>query len=248
LIANAIKFTDAGRVGVDVGIGDNGHVRFEVTDTGIGIDRSADRLLDPFSQADLSTTRRFGGTGLGLAICRQLVELMGGALGYDSELGQGSTFWFEVALPKAATPEHTEAAPRRASNGSDLFVPPLLSAGRILVVDDNEVNQVVAKALLERLGCEVDVTSNGLDAVSAAGSCHYDAIFMDCLMPEMDGYEATARIRRSEGDTRHTTIVAVTASALNGDREKCLEAGMDDYISKPLRPAILETVLGRWIS
>jgi CheY-like chemotaxis protein len=114
-------------------------------------------------------------------------------------------------------------------------------------VDDNEVNRVVAKAMLERLGCEVDVKSNGRDAVSAAGSCQYDAIFMDCLMPEMDGYEATARIRDSEGSARHTTIVAVTASALNGDREKCLEAGMDDYISKPLRPGVLATVLGRWL-
>lgn len=251
LTANAIKFTDVGRVDVAVGTGDSGQVRFEVTDTGIGIDGSADRILDPFSQADLSTTRRFGGTGLGLAICRQLVELMGGTLGYDSEFGRGSTFWFEVSLPQAATPE-PETAPVPSfpprSNAPGGPTTPVVAAGRVLLVDDNEVNRVVAKAMLERLGYEVEVMSNGRDAVSAADSGRYDAIFMDCLMPEMDGYEATARIRDSEGSGRHTTIVAVTASALNGDREKCLEAGMDDYISKPLRPAILADVLGRWIA
>jgi CheY-like chemotaxis protein len=206
-------------------------------------------LLDPFSQADASTTRRFGGTGLGLAICRQLVELMGGALGYESQVGQGSTFWFDVSLPEAATPEaEAGPSPRPGLNGADPLLTPARPAGRVLLVDDSEVNQVVAKAMLEQLGCKVDVLSNGSDAVLAAGTCHYDAILMDCLMPEMDGYEATARIRRSEGSARHTTIVAVTASALNGDREKCLAAGMDDYISKPLSPNILATVLGRWIA
>jgi len=249
LAANAIKFTDVGHVGVDVSVGDRGQLRFEVTDTGIGIDQSAAQLLDPFAQADASTTRRFGGTGLGLAICRQLVELMGGTVDYRSELGQGSTFWFELCLPPGTAPaDQTEAAGALGWKPGRAPVPQVLAAGRVLLVDDSEVNQVITKTMLERMGYEVDVSCNGTDAVLAANAESYDAILMDCLMPEMDGYEATARIRQLEGSTRHTTIVALTASALNGDRQKCLAAGMDDYISKPLRPSVLENVLDRWLS
>ena len=243
LIANAIKFTHVGGVEVRVGAGDAHHVRFEVADTGIGIDSTIGQMLDPFSQADVSTTRRYGGTGLGLAICRQLVELMGGSLGYTSEVGQGSTFWFEVPLPPRPAPVDEIAA-----SGVAVTAAEAPGAGRILLVDDSKMNQIVAKAMLERLGYEVDVAGNGGDAVLAATSAQYDVVLMDCLMPDMDGYEATEMIRRSEGPTRHTTIVALTASALTGDREKCLAAGMDDYLSKPLRPAVLETLLGRWVS
>jgi len=243
LIANAIKFTHAGAVDVRVTAGDTPNIRFEVSDTGIGIDSALGQLLDPFSQADASTTRRYGGTGLGLAICRQLVELMGGVLGYTSEVGRGSTFWFEVPLPARPVPADDTAASGEAPSATDAR-----GAGRILLVDDSKMNQMVARAMLQRLGYEVDVAGNGADAVLAATSAHYDVVLMDCLMPDMDGYEATEMIRRSEGPSRHTTIVALTASALSGDRERCLAAGMDDYLSKPLRPAALETVLGRWVS
>jgi signal transduction histidine kinase len=243
LIANAIKFTHTGAVDVRVGPGSADHLRFEVADTGIGIDPALGQLLDPFSQADASTTRRYGGTGLGLAICRQLVELMGGALGYTSEVGRGSTFWFEVPLPPRPAPTDETAGSRAAVSVADEAP----GAGRILLVDDSKMNQMVAKAMLERLGYDVDVAGSGADAVRAATTAHYEVVLMDCLMPDMDGYEATELIRRSEGPARHTTIVALTASALSGDREKCLAAGMDDYLSKPLRPAVLETVLGRWV-
>jgi signal transduction histidine kinase len=243
LIANAIKFTHAGAVDVRVGTGENQQIRFEVLDTGIGIDSAIGQLLDPFSQADASTTRRYGGTGLGLAICRQLVELMGGSLGYTSEVGRGSTFWFEVPLPPRPAPADDTVETGEAPSAADAP-----RAGRILLVDDSKMNQMVARGMLQRLGYEVDVAGNGGDAVLAATSSHYDVVLMDCLMPDMDGYEATEIIRRSEGPSRHTTIVALTASALSGDRERCLAAGMDDYLSKPLRPAVLETVLGRWVS
>ncbi len=195
LIANAIKFTHAGAVEVRVGNGDTHHMRFEVADTGIGIDSTIGQLLDPFSQADASTTRRYGGTGLGLAICRQLVELMGGSLGYTSEVGQGSTFWFEVPLPHATRPggRQCRLSMWRASAAD------APGAGRILLVDDSKMNQMVAKAMLERLGYEVDVAGSGEEAVRAATSAHYDVVLMDCLMPDMDGYEATEMIRRSEG-------------------------------------------------
>ena len=243
LIANAIKFTHTGGVEVRLVAGDADRIRFEVADTGIGIDSALGQLLDPFSQADASTTRRYGGTGLGLAICRQLVELMAGSLGYTSEVERGSTFWFEVPLPPRPAPVTGTAASEVAASAVDAP-----AAGRILLVDDSKMNQMVAKAMLERLGYEVEVAGSGGDAVLAATSAHYDVVLMDCLMPDMDGYEATEIIRRSEGPARHTTIVALTASALSGDREKCLAAGMDDYLSKPLRPAALQTVLGRWVS
>jgi signal transduction histidine kinase len=243
LIANAIKFTHDGGVAVRVGPGDAHRVRFEVTDTGIGIDSALGHMLDPFSQADASTTRRYGGTGLGLAICRQLVELMGGSLDYTSEVGRGSTFWFEVPLPPRPAPVDEPPASSAAATPADR---PRL--GRVLLVDDSKMNQMVAKAMLVRLGYEVEVAGSGHDAVLAAASGHYDIVLMDCLMPDMDGYEATEIIRRDEGPTRHTTIVALTASALSGDLEKCLAAGMDDYLSKPLRPAELETTLSRWLS
>jgi PAS domain S-box-containing protein len=283
LVANAIKFTDAGHINVRVVTVDGGQVHFEVTDTGIGIEQSVGQLLDPFSQADSSTTRRFGGTGLGLAICRQLVELMAGTIDYHSQPGVGSTFWFEVPLPSASTaspvsdtvlPDGQPGPARPAEPGlvrpaepglarpAEPVLPDALpgppdgqpgrrtvdDSGRVLLVDDSEINQLVARALLEHLGYHVDVSSNGAEAVAAATSNRYDAILMDCLMPVMDGYEATTRIRRFEGSNRHTTIVALTATAMDGDRQKCLSAGMDDYLAKPLDPTELATVMRRWPS
>jgi two-component system, sensor histidine kinase and response regulator len=359
-------------------------VRFEVIDTGIGINReAAERLFQPFTQADSSTTRKFGGTGLGLAICKGLVERMGGTIGVDSEPGRGSTFWFTVRLTGAAraasertavvelgglrvlvvddngsnrmilreqltagglvvttvadgesaleylgeatlngwpfavavldmhmpgmdglvlatairaepsiagTPlvlltsggEHGHSdlfaavltkparpaqllrilasvlgiqaptvieikqAPRRA----DAAAPGGLTGPLVLVAEDTSVNQLVARRMLEKLGCRVDIVGNGREAVAALDTIPYGVIFMDVQMPEMDGFEATGEIRRRERESpglAHTTIIAMTANALEGDQEQCLAAGMDDYVSKPVRLQELEIVVRRWI-
>lgn len=242
LTSNALKFTDSGSIAVRVSPGRAGQVRFEVTDTGIGIDHEdKERLLAPFTQADPSTTRRFGGSGLGLTISRQLVELMDGEIDFTSRPNQGSTFWFELPMPPVEGPEHP-TEPVSASDVASNAHP----AGRVLVVEDTMVNQLVAQSMLEMLGYEVDLQSNGADAVSAVRNNDYVAVLMDCLMPVMDGYEATQRIRRLEGSSRHTPIIALTASAMAGDREKCLLAGMDDHLPKPLERKALEEVLARW--
>jgi PAS domain S-box-containing protein len=247
LLGNAVKFTERGGVDFTVGQTPSGKLRFSVQDTGIGIDpASKARLLEPFTQADASTTRRFGGTGLGLAICRQLVELMGGGLEFASEPGTGTTFWFEVALPTAG-----DAAGAGSDDGttrddaSDRSTPALGENARILLVDDAEINREVGRGLLESLGYNVEVASSGSDALEAVAHSRYAAIVMDCLMPDMDGYEATRRIRDLEGSERHTPIVALTAAAMAGDRERCLSAGMDDYVSKPLDLDLLNAALGR---
>jgi CheY-like chemotaxis protein len=215
-----------------------------VADTGIGIDASARaKLLHPFSQADSSTTRRFGGTGLGLAISAQLVGLMGGALDFDSGVGQGSTFWFDILLPAAAPADPADPATGDAASSAPAAGPP--AGARVLLADDTPINRLVGVALLERLGYTVDVVSNGEEAVEAVARNRYDAVLMDCLMPVMDGYEATNRIRRLESGSRHTRIIALTASAMVGDRERCLAAGMDDYLPKPLDQSSLAGVLAR---
>ena len=240
LAGNAVKFTDQGQVTIGVSTLGESHVRFRVADTGIGIAPSARAtLLDPFSQADSSTTRRFGGTGLGLAICAQLIDLMDGALDFDSTVGQGSTFWFDLPLP-AAVP----AGPAIVASIVAPADPPA-PAARVLLADDARINQLVGVAMLERLGCMVDVVTNGAEAVEAVLREDYDVVLMDCLMPVMDGYEATARIRSLEEGTRRTPIIALTASAMVGDRERCLAAGMDDYLAKPLDRAALAGVVAR---
>jgi CheY-like chemotaxis protein len=233
LAANAVKFSESGAVVMGVAAVEPNRLRFTVADTGIGIDPTVrDSLLQPFSQADSSTTRRFGGTGLGLAICAQLVELMGGTLDFDSRIGEGSTFWFEVPLPTAT---HVGDGPARGA--------------RVLLADSSRTHQLVGAAVLARLGCLVDVATNGAEAVDAVRRTRYDAVFMECEMPVMDGYEATGLIRRLESGGSHTLIVAVTASALAGERDKCLAAGMDDCVSKPLDQAILAGLLRRcWAS
>ena len=391
LVSNAIKFTEHGAVTVHARLVDDPLggwlVRWEVKDTGIGLTpEQQGRLFQPFSQADSSTTRRYGGTGLGLAICRQLVELMGGSIGLDSAVGAGSTFWFTVQLTagsretgaalipdpdfagqralvvevqpttRAAIVDQLEAwgfeatgtddaaegfkllgsaaaggQPFRIAildtsltetNGVELaravrecsdlartrvllladltrrdvqqaareagvagvvtkpvrhqqlhdavrvalgFAPsggdaahhararatgdarPTARA-RILLAEDNPVNQKVAVRMLEKMGHRVDVVGNGLEAVQAARDLPYDVILMDCQMPEMDGYQAVAEIRKIEGTTRHTPIIAMTANAMAGDRERCLAAGMDDYVAKPVRSAELIAALDRWLS
>jgi PAS domain S-box-containing protein len=247
LLGNAVKFTERGGVDFTVGQTPSGYLRFEVRDTGIGIDPSSRaRLLEPFTQADASTTRRFGGTGLGLAICRQLVELMGGSLEFASEPGTGTTFWFEVALPAASDAAGAAGDIRTTGeDGSDRTATGLPQNSRILLVDDAEINREVGRGLLESLGYQVEVASSGSEAIEAVRHSRYAAIVMDCLMPDMDGYEATRRIRAHEGPGRHTPIVALTAAAMAGDRERCLAAGMDDYVSKPLDLDLLNAALGR---
>jgi ligand-binding sensor domain-containing protein/signal transduction histidine kinase/HPt (histidine-containing phosphotransfer) domain-containing protein/ActR/RegA family two-component response regulator len=244
LVGNALKFTAKGSVGVKAARMDEVDgscvVRFEVSDTGIGVSREAQRrLFEPFSQADSSTTRRYGGTGLGLAICRRVVELMGGALGVQSEPGAGSTFWFSVRLEVP-----TLLAQSRPAGGAR---PTERVAGvlRVLVVEDNSVNRDVARGLLESLGCQVDVAADGAEAVAACTVVEYDVVLMDCQMPHLDGYEATRRIRAHEG-ARRTPVIGLTASAMKGDRERCLAAGMDDYLPKPVGPTDLDAVLHRW--
>ncbi|HEU4866149.1 MAG TPA: ATP-binding protein [Actinomycetota bacterium] len=247
LLSNAVKFTERGRVMLQVEpAGDSGEtvfVRFAVTDTGIGIAAAdRDKLFEPFSQADSSTTRRFGGTGLGLAISRQLVALMDGDIGLESESGKGSTFWF--CLPLTTSSRLPLAEP--AAYGSSRSGPAEAPRGRVLVVEDNKLNQLVAVATIEQLGFSADLAANGLEALEALGHAEYTAILMDCQMPEMDGYATTRHIRREEGPARHTPVIAMTAAAMEGDRDRCIQAGMDDYITKPIRPEEVEAALVRW--
>jgi two-component system sensor histidine kinase/response regulator len=388
MLGNAVKFTDAGEIILKVDVTEERvdalAVRIEVNDTGIGIEPlNLERLFESFTQADASTTRRFGGTGLGLAICKQLVELMGGQVGVSSEMGKGSTFWFTLSFPKALSHPVRSVAPLRALAGvrvlvvddhktnrvvleqnlrvwgarpecfssgpeaiagmlgadagldpfrlaildhqmpgmdgievasrirddSNLASTPLIlltssagpgaaatardagidaflakpvrisqlyeclatlltpgsgenpspmltrytlpetsleSRGRILVVDDNPVNQRVAVRMLEKMGHDVAVADNGAIALERIANDRYDAVLMDCQMPVMDGFEATRAIRIQEGADRHTPVIAMTAGAMMGDESKCLDAGMDAYLSKPIKADGLATMVERW--
>jgi len=251
---NAVKFTARGRVTVRVGLEREDErfatIRFSVEDTGIGIpaDRQAD-LFSPFTQVDGSTTRKYGGTGLGLTISKQLVELLGGEIGLESELGVGSSFWFTVRLEKQTS---AAANPAPAVPGKRDPVPtaaPPKPQGRILLAEDNLLNQRVALAVLHSLGYRADAVANGEEAVAALCRTSYDLVLMDCQMPEMDGYQATARIRdRASGVSNPALpIIALTASAMKGDRDRCLQAGMDDYLTKPVDLASLAAALRKWL-
>ena len=386
LLANAVKFTQTGDIIVKVDemgkVGDAVDVRIEVSDTGIGINaEEVARLFKTFSQADASTTRRYGGSGLGLAISKRLVELLGGEIGVDSEPGKGSTFWFTARLGLAEVPLGPPAVPatnlqglrvlvvddnstsrtllsqalrswhvrptcvengpsavaamRAAVDAGQPFDVALLDYGmpvmdglevakeiradarlattrlavltpsgrrgdaeqgrqlgidayltkpvhqsslfeclttlmaaadeaigavitthaaadasrraHVLVVDDNAANQMVAARTLENMGYRVDVAASGLEAVDAVGRIPYAAVLMDCQMPDMDGYEATGEIRRREGHRHHTPVIAMTAGASSEDEARCLQAGMDDFVSKPASPAELKRVIQRWV-
>jgi PAS domain S-box-containing protein len=248
LLGNAVKFTDRGGVTVrarrEPGSAQPIGVRFEVVDTGIGIPEEAlPRLFERFSQVDDSPARRHGGTGLGLAISKHLVELMGGGIGVTSRLGAGSTFWFTIRL---GVVRHEDPLSNRRPGVNALTAFPL--GRRVLVVEDNVVNQRVASRMLQKLGLLVDVVENGQEAIEAVARLPYDLVLMDCQMPGMDGYTATRAIRAHENGGPRIPIVAMTANALAGDRNRCLEAGMDDYLSKPVRVDELISILERWVA
>jgi signal transduction histidine kinase/CheY-like chemotaxis protein len=241
LLGNAIKFTDRGEIAYQVSVEEqNGNdltLQFTVTDTGVGIPAAKlGTIFDAFTQADNSVARRFGGTGLGLSIASRLVEQMHGRIWVESEIGRGSTFHFTARLHTHSEPAATE--PETQEDNRDCG-----TKWTILLVEDNPVNQQVAMRLLTKMGHTVVVAKNGRMAIEAWRNSQFDAILMDVQMPEMDGYEATATIRASEGASRHTPILALTAHALKGDPERCLAAGMDGYVSKPIHPNELERAL-----
>jgi PAS domain S-box-containing protein len=248
LVANAVKFTSDGEVTVSVscrGRSDRSvQLRIEVKDDGIGIDpQRLEHMFEPFTQADVSTTRKYGGTGLGLSIARELTDLMGGTIGAVSDIGRGSTFWVELELELAAETggEVSETVlPERPADVSE-------DSPIVLVVDDTPVNQIVAARALQRCGCRSDVVGDGHEALLALARNRYDAVLMDCQMPEMDGYAATTELRQREAGGRRTPVIAMTASAMKGDFERCMAHGMDDFVSKPLRHNVLDEVLRRWI-
>jgi PAS domain S-box-containing protein len=250
VLANAVKFTSEGAVTVDATTrpreDESDLLRIEVTDTGLGIETSTiEAMFEPFTQADTSPRRRYGGTGLGLAIARELIELMGGSIGAVSSLGRGSTFWIELPLATAvATPL---GSIQRAAERTPIVDRPWSNPPLVLVVEDSPVNEVVAVRTLERCGCLAEAAGDGQQALEMLSTRQYDAVLMDCQMPGMDGYMATAELRRRESGLRHTPVIAMTAHATTNDRERCLDAGMDDYISKPIEHEQLIEILDRWI-
>lgn len=247
LISNALKFTEAGRVAVCVTAAPRGDqesaITIEVSDTGVGMSPDVlSRLFQPFSQADSSTTRRFGGTGLGLSICRRLADLMDATLTVESTEGAGTTFTLRGAWPNADVATPVPSAPSLR-----LSLTSLVALPRLLVVEDNRTNQIVVEGLLKRLGISASIVPNGAEACRVLAREVFDVVLMDCQMPVMDGYEATRQIRQREHDDgTRVWIVAMTASAMPGDRERCLAVGMNDYVAKPLSLASLHAALIRY--
>ena len=248
LLSNAIKFTDHGSISVQVSSIEKRsliEVRFSVKDAGIGISsESLERLFQSFSQVDASITRKYGGSGLGLVISKRLVKLMGGKIWAESKIGEGSVFHFTITTE--AYPAVMDQGARRTSR-PELLYPKDIQTMRILMVEDNAINQKVANKMLKRLGYRADLAANGLEALEALKLRHYDLILMDVQMPDMDGLEATKRIRAMPINQPY--IIAMTAHALKGDRETCMAAGMNDYISKPVKLEELKAALEeRWIA
>jgi len=245
LLSNAVKFTNRGEVEILIQAskvaGDSYEVHFSVKDTGIGISQTdLVKLFQPFAQADSSITKKYGGTGLGLAISKRLAEMMGGRIWAESTPGMGSTFHFTVIVDSTSKiPE--SGAKARPVTSDKIMINKNLS---ILLAEDNLVNQRVAQLMLKKLGYEVDVVANGLEVLQALEHKHYDLIFMDIQMPELDGLEAARKIR--ELWHNGPKIIAITAYALEGDMDKCINAGMDDYISKPMRLDELQNKLLKW--
>jgi len=271
LTSNAVKFTASGSVKIQVkqlSCGADHELQFTVADTGIGIPKNLqEAIFTPFTQADTSTTRKYGGTGLGLTICRRLISMFGGTIWFDSEPGVGSQFHFtgkfgaveqkarqltsDVALPHL----NDEAVMVLLENNKDVnshergipaTVPTITAALNILLAEDNPVNQLVMTRMLHKRGHHVTVVADGRSAVAAVSRNHFDIVFMDVQMPVLDGLEATQEIRRDEIGTHRVTVVALTAHAMQGDKQRCLSAGMDDYLTKPIVPAELDRVLSIW--
>ena len=251
---NAIKFSNSGAITVRIikveeSI-DDCLLRFEVRDNGIGLSPDeAGKLFQSFQQADTSTTREYGGTGLGLAICKQLAHLMNGDVGVESEPGAGSNFWFTARVGKVDA-----SAPARVAGGhggrdaltADASVHPALDGARILLVEDNTFNQQIALEMLEEAGCTVCLAQNGLEALDLLAKAHFDCVLMDVQMPVMDGLQAT-RLIRFDARLQGLRVLAMTATATSEDRERCMAAGMDDFISKPIQPALLCRTVARWL-
>ncbi|MBI1272884.1 MAG: response regulator [Alphaproteobacteria bacterium] len=249
LVSNAVKFTETGGIMINVSNlisydeagGTHSLIRFEVVDTGIGINHEGQsRLFTEFNQLDPSTSRKHGGTGLGLAICRRLVKLMNGEIGVESRPGEGSKFWF--VIPFEVTEKETTGA---KTQQPDAQTPTI--KGRILLVEDNEPNQIVIAGFLRKAGHRVDIAGNGLMAIEKAQTTPYDLVLMDISMPEMDGMTATREIRALGMVASDLPIIAMTALAMAGDRERCIAAGMNDYIRKPIERRALEQTVQRWL-
>lgn len=241
LASNAIKFTEKGSIIIGVKEvlreGQNVKLKFTVTDTGIGIPAHAIKnLFQSFSQVDASTTRKYGGTGLGLSICRQLVEMMGGEIGVNSQEKFGSEFWFTIKVPVVNILKDEHSVKVDFKNNSP-------KKWRILIAEDNTVNQMIVKSMLQKPGHTTTIVANGKEAVDALTIAPYDVVLMDCQMPEMDGFEATKLIRASGTTFKDIPIIAMTANAMAGDRERCIASGMNDYVSKPMRVEDLLTAL-----
>ena len=246
LLSNAVKFTPAsGKVELRI----TAHLgaltpnfRFEISDSGVGIRKQAlQRIFEPFAQADSSTSRKFGGTGLGLSICKKLVQLMGGELGVESQVAEGSTFWFTLPFEFGSMRSTTFGGP---ANQFETDVS--LSHFRVLVAEDNVINQKVASGMLSKIGCKSLVVGNGHEVLKALQDNPYDLILMDCQMPEMDGYDTTVAVRSSNEAWRNIPIIAMTANTFHGDKERCLSVGMNDYLAKPIRPRELVETLSRF--
>jgi CheY-like chemotaxis protein len=245
LLSNAVKFTEDGEVSVSVFCQPSGsisEIHFSIKDTGIGIpENKMSRLFHSFSQVDASTTRKHGGTGLGLAISKKLVEMMGGRIWVESQIGSGSTFHFTVlseniTIKSACSNDLIFQTEGAIPIGND-------HAPRILLAEDNMVNQKVMLRMLGKLGYRADVVANGVEVLRALERQPYDIVLMDVQMPEMDGFEAARAICKHWSSAEKPRIIAITAYALQGDREKCLDAGMDDYISKPIKLQDLRTII-----
>jgi CheY-like chemotaxis protein/HPt (histidine-containing phosphotransfer) domain-containing protein len=238
LVGNAVKFTPAGEIVLHAACAD-GRLRLRISDTGIGIpEESQGALFTPFTQADASTTRRYGGSGLGLAICRELCGLMGGTVTLHSTPGVGTTCLLELPFVPGEPAASVEPLP-----GPAVFAPGI----EVLLVEDQPTNQEIARLMLQRRGAVIALAGDGEQALAMLAGRRFDLVFMDCHMPVLDGFQATRRLRESEtGSGRRTPVIAMTANAMAGDRERCLAAGMDDYLAKPVSLATLSAILARW--
>jgi len=252
LMGNAIKFSHDNTVQINVlnkrKFDNKAEIKIEIIDKGIGLKpESIVDLFQAFTQADSSTTRNYGGTGLGLSISKQLAEAMGGSIGVDSVYGEGSTFWFTIQLP-TSTGESEEGGKQNSTEDEELLNIIQDIKGRVLLAEDNSVNQKIALFMLKDLNIEIDLATNGEEALSMYLEKEYDLILMDCQMPVVDGYDATKAIRELEQAGKSVSIVALTANALVGDDKKCFEAGMNDYLSKPFKQKQLILKVVKWLS